>query len=354
MKYYLLPQNGHFYKANLHTHSLISDGTRTVEEIKTDYMAHGYSVVAFSDHDVMVDHSDLNEDGFLAITSYEVETSKEGLPWTKAPSYHLNFYAKNPHETYYPCPNPAYTFGNAPKYVQDYYQGDYIRRYSVEGQNEMIAQANAHGFLVCYNHPAWSLHHYPDYAGLEGLCALEVYNTGCYREGYDLDASEHVLEDFLALGKRVFPVAADDSHSTWDCFGGFTMLKAPTLTYDAVMTALEKGDLYASWGPEIHDLRIENGVVKMDCTPVREVFIKTDGRCAKRDTASTPDGITHYEFDLSAYFEEVRVLDISSNAYFRLVLIDAEGNKAVTRGYFADEIPEEAQGLPVHKGEHDE
>ena len=31
---HLLPENGSFYKANLHTHSTCSDGDCTVEEIK--------------------------------------------------------------------------------------------------------------------------------------------------------------------------------------------------------------------------------------------------------------------------------------------------------------------------------
>ena len=122
------------------------------------------------------------------------------------------------------------------------------------------------------------------------------------------------------------------------------------------MTALEQGDLYASWGPEIHALSIENGVVKMDCTPVREVFVKTDGRCAQRDVASTPEGMAHYEVNLAPYFEEVRTLGIADKAYFRLTLVDFDGNKAVTRGYFADEIPENARGLShtetLHKGEN--
>lgn len=110
MRHYLLPEGGNFYKANLHTHSIYSDGARTVEEIKRDYMAHGYSVVAFTDHDIMLDHSDLNEpEKFLALTSYEVETNPEpdGKPWNTMPTYHLNFYASRPDETCYPCGNPC-------------------------------------------------------------------------------------------------------------------------------------------------------------------------------------------------------------------------------------------------------
>ncbi len=37
MKKYLLPHEGNFYKANLHSHSTISDGNKTPEELKKIY-----------------------------------------------------------------------------------------------------------------------------------------------------------------------------------------------------------------------------------------------------------------------------------------------------------------------------
>ena len=37
MKQYLLPENGRFYKANLHCQTTISDGDWTVEKIKEEY-----------------------------------------------------------------------------------------------------------------------------------------------------------------------------------------------------------------------------------------------------------------------------------------------------------------------------
>ena len=52
MKKYLLPQIGCFYKANLHCHTTVSDGSITPEEIKNIYKGKGYSVVAYTDHDV--------------------------------------------------------------------------------------------------------------------------------------------------------------------------------------------------------------------------------------------------------------------------------------------------------------
>ncbi len=338
----LIPTSGNFYKANLHTHSTISDGVNTVEQLKEMYMSHGYSVVAFTDHDVMLDHSDLNEDEkFLALTSYEVETNKDGcgLTWPEMPCYHLNFYAKNPHETYYPCANPRYAcIGNARQHVQDYYQGDYWRRYSVEGQNEMIAEAQAHGFLVSYNHAAWSLQHYPDYVGLDNVTAVEVFNTGCYHSGYAMDGSEHVLDDFLYQGKRVYPVAGDDSHGPEDSCFGWVRFKAPSLTYDNIMAAYEKGDFYASWGPDITSLVLDGTVLKMDCENTVRVFLVTEGRRSDFREAPAGEELHSCAFDLSDWLRQARALGITDKAYFRLTLMDASGSKAVTRGYFADEL----------------
>lgn len=58
MRKYLLPETGQFYKANLHAHTSMSDGKDTPEEVKEIFKAMGYSIVAYTDHDVFVDRSD--------------------------------------------------------------------------------------------------------------------------------------------------------------------------------------------------------------------------------------------------------------------------------------------------------
>ena len=54
----LLPENG-FYKANLHSHTTVSDGALTPEEAKKAYQAEGYSIVAFTDHHKYAWHREL-------------------------------------------------------------------------------------------------------------------------------------------------------------------------------------------------------------------------------------------------------------------------------------------------------
>ena len=68
----LLDEKKGYLKANMHCHTTCSDGRLTPEEIKEEYKKRGYSVVAFTDHEVMVDQSHLCDETFLALNGYEM------------------------------------------------------------------------------------------------------------------------------------------------------------------------------------------------------------------------------------------------------------------------------------------
>ena len=72
MKKILLDENLNFYRANLHCHTTVSDGKKSPDEIKKFYMQHGYSVVAYTDHDVFIPHNDLTDDKFIALNAMEI------------------------------------------------------------------------------------------------------------------------------------------------------------------------------------------------------------------------------------------------------------------------------------------
>ena len=78
MKKHLLQENGSFYKANLHCHTTCSDGRLSPEEVKELYKKLGYSIVAYTDHEIIRTHNELSDDKFLAITSseYSITDSK--------------------------------------------------------------------------------------------------------------------------------------------------------------------------------------------------------------------------------------------------------------------------------------
>ena len=336
MKKYLLPKTQNSYKANLHMHTTISDGRMTPEEVKAEFTAQGYSIVAFTDHEVMIPHSELNDDTFLAITSTEIEVKAYlvgGFEYFKA--YHLNLYSKDPARETYPLFHEDCAWGNALEYISaEQRKFRYQREYSPQAVNQMIKLANKEGFLVSYNHPVWSLQTYEDYASLEGLWGIEIHNSGAVYMG--MPDTQQPFRDLLWQGKQVFPLATDDAHEKAHCFQGFTQIHADNLEYDEIMGALERGDFYSSQGPMIHELYIEDGVVHLRCSPVWEVVLMTERRYSMAQQAKDAL-LTEVKFDLRGYLERT-CKESDRKPYFRLIIQDEKGAYAYTRAYFLSEI----------------
>lgn len=337
MKKHLLTDKGRFYKANLHVHTTVSDGEMTPEEIKRIYMEQGYSIVAFTDHEIMVPHPELTDENFLALTSTEISVNEKcdcDFHFTKA--YHLNIYSPEENKS---CFN---TFDRSKMWVPQSF--DYIteeqekcgldRKYSVESVNEVIRLANSEGCLVSYNHPVWSLQDYSDYIDLKGLWGVELYNTACSRNGY-FD-SEKPLDDLLRVGEGVFPLATDDAHLLRDCFGGFTMVRSEKLDYGSVFSALKRGDFYCSTGPTFDEISIDDGVVRVVSSPVSYVGVSTDTRLLFAGSASDKP-LTDTSFDIKWYLD-LAGQGINQHRYIRITLVDEFGNRAYSRAYSYDEI----------------
>lgn len=344
MRQYLLPEEGRFYKANLHMHTTVSDGKMTPEETKAEYKKRGYSIVAYTDHEIIVRHRDLDDKDFLTITSAEFScTESNPHGWKNAKTYHFNVFSKDPEKDVISIFTPSYVKreGSKPFVTDEMLKYDYKKTYSVECLNDMIARANAEGFLVQYNHPVWSLQDASDWAGLRGLWAVEWHNTGCTRMG--APDSIQPVDDLLRQNERVFPTATDDAHasaaSLHDCFGGWVMVKAPALEYGAVMTALEKGDIYSSNGPSIRDLFIEDGIVTIRTSPAQRIYLSSERRFWKLVNAGN-DPLTEAKFDLTQYLADSAAAKDANDwfPYFRITVEDAAGMAAHTRAYFADEL----------------
>ncbi len=334
MKEYLLPPGGAFFKANLHAHTTVSDGQMTPLELKEAYRKEGYSVVAFTDHDVMVDHSELSDDGFLALRGWElgIDDTDEAERGRRK-TYHISLIAETPEADRQVFFTKNIDFrGNARAYADSVLttgEAVYGYRYSAHFVNRLIRAAKAAGFMAIYNHPRYSLQSGEDYLPLEGLLGMEVYNGASMSWGFADDGNTASYERMLRKGNlSLLPIAADDSHTRrsygegGELFSGFMMIKAPTLTYTAITSALKNGDCYASSGPEIHELYVEDGRVSVRSSRVREILYRTDHRGAERRMST--EGLTSADFSIDP-----------GTRYFRLELVDAEGKRAVTRAYEA-------------------
>ncbi len=309
---YLLPESGTFYKANLHCHSTLSDGRFSPEKLRDIYKAHGYQVIAYSDHNTLLSHMDLAQPDFLPITSIEIDYNCSDPQFPYNPVYHLNFFSKDP------------------------YREDFIpfeRIYSLEKVQETIDKANDSGFLVQYNHPRWSFQSGEDFCPLTGLFAFEVYNHGCEKEMMD-GYGDYEYERYLQSGKLCACTATDDNHNFSqdisspynDSFGGFTMIKAPDLSYKSIISAMENLDLYASTGPVINQLYVENNTLYIECEPCCAIMLRTDSRLTRILREHTSK-LTSADFSLDFPYK-----------YIRVELMDEKRNKAMTRAYTYNEI----------------
>lgn len=329
---YLLPQTQYF-KANLHTHSTISDGQLSPQEVKQLYKDLGYQILALTDHNIIADHSDMNEPDFLMLTAVEINHNNENYrPRFDGQVYHLNLIAKRPDNLWFPG-IPEKRFPLSQPYKDKMQYEGMSTAYSTEAVNAMIAKANEKGFLVMYNHPTWSGQSYPDYAPLKGLWAMELRNSECYMLGNN-ENNHRVFKDLLNLGNNLYPVGADDMHKPRAAGLSWIMVGAPQLRYDSVIEALEKGDFYMSCGPQIHSLEITGNTLKITCSDAQTVALESHGRFARRVSAENGQLLRQAEFDLTRFFEKAD----RESMYLHLTVTAPDGTYAATRAYYLNEL----------------
>ncbi len=333
MRTYLLPKETNYYKANLHCHSTISDGVMTPEELKAQYKACGYSILAYTDHEVLVPHSELNDDDFLTIPGYEVQTYGDmELAKRLRRVNHINLYPKDPGNRTMPFFNmdDVMRLDKTPDISKAVYKGDgnEYKEYSVEGLNRLISKAKDAGFIVSYNHPTWSKEDSEIYTNLQGLFAMENYNHDAQIAGHDAYCP-YVYDQMLRGGLRIGCISTDDTHKACDMFGGFTMVYADELTHTAIISALEKGNFYASRGPIINALWYEDGVFHIECSPAKQIVASNNGRRDPSISIKSAEStaVTYAEFPIE---------DIDS--FVRFTVMDEYGKTANTRAYWRDEF----------------
>ena len=312
MKKFLLPENGNFYKANLHCHTTLSDGAHTPEKMKEIYKERGYSVLAITDHGKLIDHSALSDDDFIMLTAIEYWVGGGGAKLGGADrAMEFNLYSKDPHNT---SLEPFKAIG---------------KTYSREYMQFVIDTANKNGFLACLNHPGCSFLNAEFISHLDGVFAMEIYNQDAALCGVN-EGGITLYEELLRRGKPWCCIASDDAHGTPPTAfpsQGFVMISADELKYDKIVASLEAGNFYASTGPTIEELYIEDGEVHIKCSPVKTIGMETNGR---------PRGGFKRAKQPDEYLTEVVIKIREGTKYVRFDLQDENGNWAHTRAYYVD------------------
>ena len=346
MKKYIISPELNWYRANMHCHTTVSDGHYSPAEIKEAYKKMGYSIVAYTDHEIIKDQSHLTDDTFLAITSsefsindckpcFEIPEGKAMDAWKSKKVIHLGVYSKDPHNVFHPATtNHSFDWWRSQgKLEGDVDCDNYQREYTIESINETIKRLNEKGFLVSMNHPNWSLNDMNDYLNIKGLWSLEILNYATER----ISGAEYCpyIYDHMVRGgnHNLFCNMGDDNHNRGGgfdhSFGGSTIIGAKELEYGQIMESLENGNFYCASGknpPRIESVYVEDNVVKIDCSPATDIFLTGMGRNFRY--ANTDAGeVTHAEFRLDR-----------QDIMFRITVRDKFGNNAHTHYYSVEDF----------------
>jgi hypothetical protein len=284
---------------------------------------------------MFVDHSELTDDSFLMLRGLELEVGDPYVRGSTVPRRwcHMCLIALEPDNYVQPMWNRKAIFmknqyKNLYKIKVDENEPQYEKIYTPEGVSEMMHIGREKGFFVTYNHPAWSGEDGLRYCNYDGMHAMEMCNYAAWSGGWD-EYNPKIYDDILRTGKRIYCISADDNHDLGSSFGAFTVIKADKLEYRTITKAMEDGNFYASMGPEIYDLYVEDDMVHIKCSPVKRITYNTGARCyAQRKNAPEGGYLTEVSFKIRP----------SADIYFRLSIYDETGLAANTNAYFCDEL----------------
>ncbi|MBQ4323235.1 MAG: PHP domain-containing protein [Clostridia bacterium] len=277
-----------WYKANFHTHTTVSDGRKSPEEVEGFFRAAGYDIVAFSDHR-KVSPAKIEKD-FILLSATELDT----LYGENRECFHiigLNI------------PADA-TFGDLPK---DSHPQAFIDR---------IRQLGGIAFLA---HPQWSLNQPEDIVALKGIFAVEVYNTAStLPNNADRADSSQILDLVARKGHLIPQIATDDCHwYTGEHCRSYTMVQAEDFSVNGILDALKKGRFYASQGPRINQVEIIENTMTVSCSECVTAIFYSNSPWVGNRSKITPEGATEYTYQIQP-----------ADRFVRVELIDKDGNKA--------------------------
>jgi hypothetical protein len=288
---------GNWYRGNLHTHTMVSDGKCTPAEAAAFYRGRGYDFLALTDHLVFAETAGLGNDDFLVIPGIEV-------------------HGHDPVSRFYHIVGLG---------------GDLTPGATLETLNSLQGDVNRlrdHGALVHFAHPYWLGQSAQHLLQVQGVHSLEMYNAVC-DVGYNKGYSNQTWDSLLAAGRRIWGLAVDDAHWVdWrpDAGIGWVMVKSPELSQAAILDALSEGRFYATTGPEIHDVRVEDGEAVIRCSTAIAISAIGDRWFCNSARSTTAVGITEAHFPLW-----------EGQTYVRTEVTDRFGKRAWSNPVFFDE-----------------
>ena len=309
-----------WWRGNLHTHTLWSDGNDFPEMVVDWYRSRpAYHFLALTEHNVLADHDKWVENdlvvrrgGRSALREYRERFGDDWVETREPEGGKLEVRLRT-------LPELRDRFEEADRFllidaeeITDSYSGlpihinatnvgklvrpeggtsvrDVIQRNleSVKAQAEELGRP----ILAHVNHPnfGWAVTA-EDLAHAPAERFFEVYNghPGVRQLGDDVHASIERAWD-IANALRIeelgaaplFGLATDDSHNYHNESAsipgrGWVVVRAPELSASSLIEAMEAGEFYASSGVELRDVRFEDGELVVEVEPVEDETYRID------------------------------------------------------------------------------
>ena len=285
-----------WYRGNLHTHTINSDGDSSPWDLVTWYKRNGYQFLAITDHNTFTDPAPFDSnpnDNFLLLGAEEVTNDK---------TVHVNAIGI----TKVVPPQRALS-------VTEILQAS-------------IDAIRAQDGVALVNHPnfRWAFTA-SEMLPLKGPFLLEVasgHPAVNHAGDGTVPATEQMWDQLLSSGMRVFAAAVDDAHNFGQDFTldranpgrAWVVARAPALTRDNIVRALREGDFYASTGIELKNVEVGSDALTVEIQPsvpsgspkrYRVVFIGRDGR----ELAASQENPARYTFKGSEGYVRARIED---------------------------------------------
>lgn len=321
-----------WYRGNLHTHSLWSDGDEYLEMIAVWYRDHNYDFLCFTDHNVIqrterwidVEKSagkrlaydklrtrfpenwieDRMREGRLEV---KLKTFDQVVERIAEPGKYLLIQGQEITDRFQK--KPIHMNASNVQEVVPPLGGDSVYDVMQNNTNAVIAQRERTGqpILIHLNHPnfGWGITA-EDLAKVRGENFFEVYNghPGVNNRGDDIHASTEQIWDII-LAKRLteldlpvmYGIATDDGHNYHQIPSrksepgrGWVMVLASDLSTASLIENLEKGRFYSSSGVTLNRVVSDEKGLSIDIAgaPDVEYTIEFIGTRAGFDPKSAP------------------------------------------------------------------
>ena len=305
-----------WYKGNLHTHTVNSDGDSTPDDVVRWYRERDYQFLVLTDHNYLTSVDGLNavhgaDDKFLVVKGEEVTGRVGDKP------VHVNGLDVG---RFVPLPGGA----SVPEMMQ-----------------RMVDAIRDTGGVPSINHPNFGWAISPDELGqVQRTKLFEVFNghpTVNSQGGGGVPGLEETWDRILSSGKMLYGIAVDDAHyfkrpedpAAPRPGKGWVYVRSSRLEPRALLEALERGDFYSSTGVQMSSVEASASsltlAVKAEpASKYRIQFIGRQGRILSE--ATTP--VATYTFTGDEGYVRAKVMESNGKmAWIQPVPVGPSGPK---------------------------